>query len=384
VNNNDAPNNSVRPDRPRVGLCITELDPGGAEKNLVRLAEGLHRRGWPVHVFCLAGPTELAERLRRNGVEVWCLEACCRLDLRVLLRLTRQLRRVRPQLLHTFLWHANLAGRVAAWLAGVPHVVSGVRVAEKDGPWRLAVDRWTNRLVDVNVCVSEGVRRFCVEQVRLLASKCVVIPNAVDVAEVDQAEPVDWTSLGVPAGSRVVLFVGRLALQKAPETLLEAAPHVLDRFDDVWFVLVGDGPLRRRLERLAARLPHGRRVRLLGWRRDAVRLMKAAYCLALPSRWEGMPNAVLEAMAAGVPVVATQVEGVTELVDDGRTGLTVPTDQPDRLAAALVQLLEQPELARRLADAGRRLVRTRYRVERMVSEHERLYEKLLAGGSQHT
>src|SRR5262249_1411394 len=144
----------------RVALCITDLDAGGAERALVQLARGLDRRRFLPAVFCLGPRAALVGPLEASGICTVCLGARRPTDLGALVRLYRELRRFGPQVVQTFLFHANIAGRLAGRLAGAKHIISGIRVAERRARWPLWLDRLTNRLVDVNVCVSQGVARF--------------------------------------------------------------------------------------------------------------------------------------------------------------------------------------------------------------------------------
>ena len=194
-----------------------------------------------------------------------------------------------------------------------------------------------------------------------------VIPNGVELDRFAAApEPVPGR----------ILCVGRLAPPKRPDTILDALALVRRELPEAELHVVGDGPLRAQVEARTAALGLGDAVRLLGTSTDVPGLLRGAACLALASDYEGLPLAVLEAMAAGVPVVASAVGGVPELVADGRTGLLVQPGSADGLAAALGELLRDPARARALGDAGRELARERYSRERMAAEHERLWEQL--------
>ncbi len=216
--------------------------------------------------------------------------------------------------MQTFLFHANLAGRIAGTLAGVGKIVSGIRVAEKRSHSYLRLDRYTNRLVDANICVSQAVADFSITEARLAPQKMIVIPNGVDVARFSAAHPADLATFRIPAGSQVVLTIGRLDRQKGLDDLVEAAVLVVRHHPLVHFLLVGEGPERPHLERSIREKGLGGRVHLAGWRPDIPELLAAGYALVLSSLWEGLPNVILEAMAAGLAVVATRVEGTSELV----------------------------------------------------------------------
>lgn len=367
------------PDRPvRLALAITDLDVGGAERALVALATRLDRRRWEPRVFCLGPEGRLAGPLRAAGIAVECLAVEPSKPGRAVLRLARALRRFRPALVQSFLFHANVAARLAAPLAGLPWVVGGLRVAERRDNGHLRLDRLTMPLAAGSVCVSEGVRRFSVEQGRLDPERLTVIPNAVDPGPFDAARPADRDGLGVPADAHLALYVGRLDPQKGIATLLEAAARVAET-DPRWHLaLAGEGPERPGLEaRLAADPGLAARVHVLGRRDDVPDLLCAADLLVLPSLWEGMPNVVLEAMAARRAVVGTAVEGTEELVEPGVTGWLVPTCDPAALADALREAAADPGRLTRFGAAGRAKVEARHTHDRVVAAYERLWAGLL-------
>jgi starch synthase (maltosyl-transferring) len=357
----------------RIAFCITDLDPGGAERALVQIVTRLDRSRWDPLVICLSRPGALVEPLQAAGIPVVCLGARRPTDLGILPRLYRELRRFRPRILQTMLFHANIAGRLIGWLAGVEFCVSGIRVAERRSRWPLRIDRWTDRFVKVHVCVSRAVRDFCVDVAGLSNHKLVVIPNGVDVASFAEAEPLDLTTLGIPAGARVVAVVGRLDPQKGLEYLIEAAALIAPQHHDVHFLLVGDGPERDNLIRRVAEHDLADRIHFAGWRADVPRILAAAYCLVLPSLWEGMPNVVLEAMAAGIPVLATRVEGVGELVIPEETGVLVPPASASALAKGLECLLNDEARAKKLGRAGRLRAESQFSWDAVASAYHELY-----------
>jgi glycosyltransferase involved in cell wall biosynthesis len=361
----------------RIAFCITDLDPGGAERALVQLVTRLDRRRWEPAVFCLGPPGKLAEVLQSAGIPATCLGARGRADLGVVFRLYRALRQFHPEIVQTFLFHANIAGRIAGRLAGIPHCVSGIRVAERRSRWPLRIDRITNPLVETNVCVSRATADFSVEVARLRRTKVIVIPNGVDVAPFAEALPLDLTTLGLPPSARVIVAVGRLDPQKGLTYLLEGLPRLFARHGDVHLLLVGDGPERARLTRIVDEQRLTSRVHFAGWRSDVPRILKAAYCLVLPSLWEGMPNVVLEAMAASLPVVATRVEGVDELVIPGETGLIVPPASSADLTDALETMLGNSARAQAMGESGRQRVETQFSWDTMAASYDALYSRLV-------
>ena len=362
-----------------IAFCITELDRGGAERALSQLVLGLDHKSWLPRVYCLGPRGHFADVLEAGGVTVECFDGRGLLSFpRVLLRLTRALRRFRPALLQTFLFHGNLTGRIAARLASVPVVVSGIRVADRRSRWYGRLDRWTNGLVNHNVCVSQGVADFVILATGLQPGKVSVIPNGVHCELFAHAMPADLTSLGIRPDAPVVITVGRLEVQKGIADLLRAAAEVLRERSDCQFLIVGDGRDRASLEALAASLGIAESVRFTGSRADVPSLLKAASMFVLPSLWEGMPNALLEAMAAGLPVIATAVEGSREVIDSDVTGLLVEPANPLQLSQAILRLLRSPVISAKLACAAQISVASTFTETGVVAAHDSLYRRLLS------
>lgn len=344
----------------------------------MELVTRLPRERWEPHVFCLGGRAELADALEQAGVPVTCLGASRLLQIAtVLTRLSLHLRRLDPALLQTFLFHANIVGRLAGQLAGVQRIVSGIRVAEKRSRVPLWIDRWTNWMVDQNVSVSRAVTEFSSQHAGIKPSKVTTIPNGVDVERFADAVPADLAEFGIPPTSQTIVAVGRLDHQKAPNVLLETAERLIPTHDSLHVLFVGHGPLEGTLRRWVDRRQLGNRIHFTGWRPDVAAIMKSAYCLVLASLWEGMPNVVLEAMAAGLPVVASRVEGTRELVKPGETGLLVAPGSAAELENALTRILQEPTLAMSMANAAQELVTTRFTYNSVVTGYENLYAKLL-------
>jgi glycosyltransferase involved in cell wall biosynthesis len=372
--------------RLRVALCITDLEVGGAERCLVELAVRLDRRRFEPVVYCLGPPPEepvsCLGALEAAGIEVHCLGARRK---RQIVGVVRRLRRLwigqRPEIVQSFLFHANLVARLAARRAGVSWVLSGIRVAERRRRWPLWADRLTERLVDRHVCVSESVARFSETQGRLTPEKLVVIPNGIDVDRYPArraADPGQYPApLGIAPGRDVVSYVGRLeAQQKGLRWLLETAPAWLGRLGNCDLLLVGKGPERAALERLAAAAGVADRVHFAGWRDDVPEILARSRLLVLPSAWEGMPNVVLEAMAARLPVVASDVEGVRELLGPGAEAQTVHHGDSESWVEKVVGFISDVELAEKTGLENRRRVEEHFTLAGMVAAYEGLWESL--------
>ncbi len=324
----------------RVAFCITELDPGGAERALFEIVTRLDPAHWEVRVFCLGPETDLSRRLLDAGIRTECLGARRAYQVGVLFQLMRALREFQPALLQTFLFHANILGRLAGWWAGVPVVLSGLRVAERGKRWHLWLDRWTSRLVTLNVCVSQGVRQFAISAGGLPEPKLRVIPNGVDAERFASASPVDLSQFGIPAGAWTLVTVGRLTPQKGHDELLGAMTPLLIADPQMHLLIVGEGPERETLDWLADSFGVTGQVHLSGFQADIPGILKSCQAFVLPSRWEGMPNVLLEALAAGLPCIATDVEGVRELLA-GEVGIVIPPGDELALRRAVEQVRHQ-------------------------------------------
>ncbi len=369
------------PDAPvRLTFVITDLDVGGAEKALTTLVQRLDRTRWHPSVLCMDGEGRLAGMLRDSDIEVHCLGVDRRRPVQAVMRLSSEISRLRPALIQSFLFHANLATKLAAPWRGRPWIVGGIRVSEREKRWHLTLDRWTQGLSAGSVCVSRDVMDFTSREGGISAERLVMIPNGVDVPSRGEALA-DSEGLGLPVGPRILLFVGRIAPQKGVGNLIEAFKRVAGKYQDWKLVIVGDGPLRTDLEAASRVEPllQGR-VIWLGWRGDARDLMSGADMLVLPSLWEGMPNVVLEAMASSLPVLSTPVEGVRDLiVPDGpeATGWIARGFEVDPLASALDRALGDCDRFESLGRRGRRRVETHFGWARVVRDYERLWAGLL-------
>lgn len=357
---------------------------GGAEQALLILIENIDHRAWRPTLLLAASPeaTLLAQRAHELSAEVRPV-APMPLGLtgaRRVPRLVRELRRARPDVFHAHLsW--PLAAKwalAAAVLAHVPAIVATVHLFP-DYPLdrsNFFQGRVLARFVGRYVAVSDDIAARLARRLRWPAKKIEVIHNGVSLDRF--ARPVDPALRAQLAGrtERIVfLTVARLDEQKGHDVLLRAAA----RIPEARFVLAGDGPERPRLEREAHDLGLGEQVAFLGHREDVPDLLAASDAFVLPSLYEGTPLAVLEAMAAGKPVISSAIHGTDELVVDGETGLLVPPRDPEALAATLRRILDDPSLRARLGVAARERAERRFPASRAAERVVRLYQDLLEG-----
>lgn len=362
--------------RTKVLYLITELNVGGAERALGRLLAGLDRARFEPVAACLYGSSSpVAVSIRALGVPVIDLGMTHKGRIDALWRLYWLLRDERPDILHTWLFHANLAGRVVGRLVGVPVVIGSERTMGMESRGRYLLNRLTLSLVDRVVCVSEQVAAFCAGRIGLSPEKAVVIPNGVDFPDLDALmdKEIARRSLGLPIDKLLIGTVARLDPVKRLDVLLEA----LAALDDAHAVVVGYGSEEQRLKELADTLGLGARVRFVGYQQDVWPWLAACDVFALSSDWEGMPNAVLEAMGAGLPVAATAAGGTKDVVVDGVTGLLSPPGDPEALAAALQRLIQDADLRRSLGEVGQKRAREGFSARQMVKRTQALYAEVL-------
>ncbi len=356
------------------------LTRGGAEEHILTLLRGLDRGSWRPLLAC---PPELAAHMEPDlppDVPMFPVRLRKPTDVRAALRLARILRQEQVGVLHSHLFFSSLYASPIGWLCRVPVIVETPHIREQ---WRKGwlksrffVDRAVGRMVDYYIAISEANARYLVETKGLPKHKIVVIRSASDVKRFDPARPAPAglkTSLGFAESDPVLVVVGRLEPQKGHRVLLDAMPAVSREFPRVRLVCLSEGSLRPALEQHAIALGIAELVRFVGRQPDVRDWFAIADLCVLPSFYEGLPLAAIEALAAGRPIVATAVDGTPEVVLHGRTGLTVPPGDPERLAQAICELLRNPDAAKAFGQVGRQWVVEHFSQETLLEATQRLY-----------
>ncbi len=362
----------------RVMMVITDLEVGGTPLDVHRLATSLPRDRFRVLVASLADAGPVGAMLRDAGVPV---KACCArgvADLAAMRRLVQITRQFRPDVVHSFLFHANMAARLAGLLVGRSpgRLVCSILTVEIERRWHLWAEAMTCRLCRCVIGNSASVVDHLFRAGHVPRSRLRLIPGGLDVDSIAAARPVARADLGVPDGVPLVLWVGRLDPVKGLDELIEATALLVRRGRPLRVLLAGVGRYESTVRALIAKTRMGPFVRLLGRRDDVASLVAAADCFVFPSRSEGLPNALIEAMAAGKPIVATDAPGCRDLIRDGVTGLLAPVRSPVGLANAIDRLLGDPVLGSRLGRAAREWARTHHAWRRVCGRWVELYEEV--------
>jgi glycosyltransferase involved in cell wall biosynthesis len=359
-------------------FLITDLKYGGTPRSVQALALGLRDGGHQVRVVSLFDGGEIADELRAAGVPVSGL-GVERHPVGAAWNFFRLLRRERPLILHTFLFHANLLGRVLGRLAGVPVVIASERSAEPSkSSARVWMDHMTWRLATIWTANAEAVAVVLGQRESIDRRRIVVIPTAVDTDRFfpHPADPEVRSRLGAARHDTLLISVGRLDKLKGHSTLIEAFALLAAKRSNLRLAMVGEGAERRALESQVAANHLDERVRFVGAVADVVPYLRAADLFVLASNTEGMPGAILEAMAVALPVVATAVGGTPEVVLDGETGALVPPHDPAHFAAAIDRILDDPDSALQMGERGRLRVVERFSIRGTITLTKELYTRV--------
>ena len=352
---------------------------------ILSLAKGLDKEKYEVTVCTLLGRGSLIEEAKKLGVHAVSLNMKGKWDISVIPRFFSFLRKYRIDILHTYLYHANILGRILGHVAGIPIIISSQRTTEfygqkKSDRWRrgyrIFLDKWTSQFCCLIISNSEAGRRFLIKK-GIDPAKIITVHNGIDLDKsIPRIAPEEKKrQCGLKQDSMLVGIIANLTEVKGHYYFLQAAQEVLKHIPQAEFLIVGDGPLREDIEKLSKNLGISARVNFMGFRQDIPEILSILDVFVLSSLWEGFPVSILEAMAAVKPVIASRVGGILEAVIDGKTGILVPPEDEKALAGAIEFLLKEDKIAGEMGLAGRRHVEEHFNLQRMTGEIEAAYEK---------
>lgn len=368
----------------------SQMEVAGAQRVMLSQARWFHERGYTVQAVFFYDKQGLADKWQREqpfpvtSLNAWRYRAFPLLNafglVGGLFRLWKLLRKD-VDVVESFTPHSNVLAMPVAWWAGVPvriathhgYIEGSSRLLARMHGW-IMNSQMTSRLVAVSAQVQDYAR----QREKIRAAKIFVIENGIEALQSDALTAKQRKALrdelGVPAKGRLLLTVGRLTIQKGHTVLLQAIATIAQSHPDTVFAFAGEGRQRSKLESEARNLSIAEQVRFLGVRQDIVHLLLATDIFVQPSLWEGLSLAMLEALLSGIPVLATEVEGVVDVIESEENGLLVPPDDVDALAAGITRLLEDGKLRTRLGRAGKHHGQKNYSIDKMCSQYEELMQ----------
>jgi len=361
----------------RVDWVISQLRVIGGAESYVRLsAPRLIERGWNLRVITLVSGGDLIGELEKYQVPVVQLGARSVFDWTMISKLQKLLRQDPPEIVHTHLYHAGISGRVVARMNGIKSVIVHQHGPENQRTmFRSLLDRFTSRWVSCYIASCNAVSEILNSREKIGIEKIHVVYNGVAIPMPEKpAKPSDWPVTPEKLG---IVCVGRLSPEKGQLELLDALAILKN--DEQYFHLVylGDGPMKDSIAKRAQELGLVEKISFAGFRREIGEWLPNFDIFILPSKWEGVSMALLEAMACGLPVVAIAVGGTPEIVVHGSTGFLVSPQDPKEMARAILTLIRDPHLRLRMGMAGYQRIHTQFTIEQNIMQLENIYQSLL-------
>jgi glycosyltransferase involved in cell wall biosynthesis len=358
---------------------IHSLTYGGAENQVVTLTPALNNDRYNIHICCLQSEGVLANGLRAKGIQVISLNMRIRYWPLAVYKLYNLIKQVKPQIIHSHMYDASLWGTLVGKLAGVP-VILTTEVGMTLKKHHFLLNRIINHYNDKMIAVSEEIRQYHIQNRVISPEKCITIPCAVDIERFNKLkyQKKQKTLIGGTSFSPLIGTVARLVPAKRLDYLLKAARIVCDTAPQVRFLIIGDGPLRKELEELALHLGLlSKNVKFLGHCQDITNIFSELDLFVLSSDTEGIPVSMLEAMAASISIVATNVGGIPQIIKDGHNGFLVSPRDPEGLANAILSLIDNSTLRGTFANEAYRTVKELYSTKVISQQIISLYNDLL-------
>ena len=365
---------------------VEELTIGGLEKILTSIVLNLDKKKYNVSVWCLREGGFFANKLAKEGIDFKILHISTSRNPLSIYKLYKLLKSRKFDIIHTHAYSAGTIGRMSAFLAGVPVIISHNHSVYDYYNRRYHFVEWFLSLItDRVVCVSDIVNRFANETQRINARKLITIHNGIDseYTVLEKRTSVLRKELGIPVDHSVICTIAHMEEHKGIKYLLESASLLLQSRNDVSFLVVGEGRLKEKLKILCADLKIEENVVFAGERGDIPEILSLTDIFVLPSLREGLPLTILEAMACGKPVIATNVGGIPEVVKDGVSGILISPKDPESLHSAMNELLGDREKMKKMGHNGKRVCSESFDSKTMIRKIEDLYDSLLCEKVRH-
>jgi len=357
---------------------VEDLGTGGLEKVIVDIAENLNAEQYKVIVWCVARGGEIADELISKGIDVKILGIRSYYNPFNILRLVNLFKKVNPDILHTHTYFSNTIGRIAAKLTRIPIIITHVQNTYWNYTKRnLFIERLLSYFTDKIICCSDAVKDFVLGYEKISPQKVVTIYNGIALDKFNQSIDVASfrDSLGIRDNELLIATVASLTPKKGHKYFLDSVADIVKTYKNIKCLIVGDGPLRKELEEYVKTLSLDYYIIFTGIRNDIPNLLRAADIFVLPSLIEGLGIAAIEAMASGIPVVATNVGGLSEVVKDGISGILVPPKDSEALSGAIMSLLKDSQAAKQMGDEGHKISREKFSSKMMIRKIEGLYKE---------
>lgn len=366
----------------KILYVIATLDVGGTERQLVELAKKLDKEKFEPIVCCLTRGGVFKKELDSYGIRVVIIGKKLGYDFSAILKLIKIIKKEKPKIVHTFLWTSNTIGRIAALFLRVPVIISSERC--KVRPFKNLISRITDRFLslftDKIIANSESVRLDHIKKEKIGQNRIISIPNGIDLERFNPNFQKN-NSLRLKFGleERVVSIgaIGRLDVYKGYECFLMAMPQIFSEFKKVKFFIVGDGPLKTKLQKLANDLGVSSNVVFTGYIEDVREIYSILDIMVFTSLSEGLSNVVLEAMAMGKPVIATNIDSNKELIENNETGILVKPSNYLELSQAVLKFVKNTDLRKKIGQNARIFIEKNHDISFLTKKLEDLYENLL-------
>lgn len=376
---------------------ITKLELGGAQQNTLYTVSHLDKEKFEPSLIAGKGGILDSEALQLSGVKTILIphlvrEQCPATDFLGFIELWLTLLREKPDVVHTHSSKAGILGRWAAFFAGIPviiHTFHGFGFHDFQNKivrsFYVLIERITAKITHKLIVVSSDNISKGLKNSIGRKEQYMVIRSGIDISkykDIATDKENKRKELNIPSNSRIITTIGPFKPQKNLKDFINVASKIVKKQSDIIFIIIGDGEQRPALELLIQGLDIYDKVRLTGWRRDVNEILSITDIFVLTSLWEGLPRSILEAMSAGIPVVANAVDGVKEIVKDGETGYLTEPFQTDKMSDIILKLLDNEPLARRMGKRGQESISQEFDIGHMVRQQENLYIKLNVNGKQ--